>query len=106
MGNIQENLKEYLSNPDAIIVNWGNFKAHEFNTINKVLNGTNEDFLIFDNRGGRMFDIVFDREFEEKGAKVRYEVKNMIEAILKEHKSWIYCYQLNGEQTILRKFTS
>lgn len=107
MSKIQENLKEFLSNPDTTIVSSGTFRVRDFNNLNKVLNSTEEDFLIFDNGGGRKFDIVFDRTIQdENGQNITYKIKELIDHLLKEHKNWIYCYQLNKEQFILRKIIS
>lgn len=85
---IQEDLQKFLDNPAAIIVHHGRFTAKDLQDINKVLNGTSEDFLIFENAGGRTFFIWF----------------NCVEFInhrLKEQKYRIYSYQIDGKQTIL-----
>lgn len=94
MNIIQQNLQKYMENPHAKLTSSGVFTVQDFNNLSKVLNNTEEDFLIFDNAGGRKFDIVFDQG--------TFPVKNLINSLLEEHKSWIYCYQLNKKQVILR----
>ena len=103
MNKIQENLKEFMENPYTYIVSSGSFKVVDFTNLNKILNNTEDDFLIFDNAGGKKFEIMFDRTLpDEKGIDL-YKVEVFIEHLLKEHKNWIYCYQINKEQTVLRK---
>lgn len=104
MNKIQENLKEYMADPYTNIVQSGSFKVMDFNNLTKVINNTEEDFLIFDNMGGKKFDIMFDRTLpNEKDEATLYKVKDFIDYLLKKHKNWIYCYQLNGEQTVMQK---
>jgi hypothetical protein len=104
MNKIQENLQEFMENPYTNIVSSGSFKVVDFTNLNKILNNTEDDFLIFDNAGGKKFEIVFDRTLpDKKGVDTLYKVKAFIKYLLKERKSWIYCYQLNKEQTVLRK---
>lgn len=100
---IQINLNEFMLNPSTSLASSG-FKVADFNALNKVLNNTTEDFLIFDNAGGRKFDIIFDRLLlNEDGKNELYEVKDTINIFLKEHKNWIYSYQINGKQTLLKR---
>lgn len=104
MNIIQEELAKYMEDPYAKIVSSGTFKVLDFTNLNKVLNNTQEDFLIFDNAGGKKFDIMFDRTLpNEKGEDTLYKVKDFIKVLLEEHNSWIFCYQINQEQTILKK---
>lgn len=104
MNPIQKNFKEFMENPYNNIVNSGTFKVMDLTAINKVLNDTEDDFLIFDNAGGKKFDIMFDRTLpNKKGEDTLYKVKDFIEHLLKENKAWIYCYQVNKEQVVLRK---
>lgn len=101
MGIIQDNLREFMENPDNKIVSGGSFTTKDFNDLNKIINNTEEDFLIFDNAGGKKFDIMFDRK--HSGDPKIYKIKDFIESLLRDHKSWIFCYQLNKEQVILKK---
>jgi hypothetical protein len=105
MDIIQQSLETFLSDPESTLARNGSFTADDFNRLRKVLNGTTEDFLIFDNGGGKKFDIMFDREyFNEDGQIQVHKIKNFILYLLREHRAWIYCYQLAGVQTILKKF--
>ena len=104
MNKIQENLQKYMEDPYTNIVSSGAFKVLDFVNLNKVVTDTEDDFLIFDNGGGRKFDIMFDRTLQnEKGKDELFKVKDFIEHLLSKHKNWIYCYQINNEQIILRK---
>lgn len=105
MGKIQDNLREYMDEPYNKIVCGGTFKVLDFNNLVKVLDETDENFLIFDNGGGKKFEIRFDQMGvdPDTGESTLFEVKKFIEHIVQEHRSWVYCYQLNKEQTIIRK---
>jgi hypothetical protein len=50
-----------------------------------------------------MFDRILQNESDES---TLYKVKDFIEYLLKNDKNWIYCYQLNKEQFVLRKIIS
>lgn len=100
MGIIQQNLEKFLSVGENTIVSNGSFQVADFNNLRKILEGTKEDFLIFDNSGGAAFEVVFDRKSADKNL---YYVKDFIAYLLAEHKSWIFCYQLDEEQFILKE---
>ena len=103
MNKIQENLQKVLSNTDFRIVSSGQFTSKDFNNLYKVINNTEEDFLIFDNGGGRKFDIMFDRTLlNEDNVIQKYEVVDFINHLLEHNKSWIYSYQINKKQTIIQ----
>lgn len=103
MNIIQEDFKNYMEDQQAIFSSSGYFRVVDFNNLVKVINGTEEDFLVFDNAGGKKFDIMFDRTLpNEKGLDKLYKVEDFINNLLKEHKSWIYCYQINKIQTIVK----
>lgn len=104
MNKIQENLKTFMEDPLTNIVPFGTFRVKDFLDLLKIINNTKEDFLIYDNGGGRKFDIVFDRTMlNEKNEIESFPVKNFIEHLLSDHKSWIYCYQINNEQVVLKQ---
>lgn len=104
MGKIQDELKKFMEDPHAKFCSVGSFTVTDFNNLNKVLNNTEEDFLIFDNGGGRKFDIYFDRTaVNEKNQEENYFVKNFITHLLKDHPSWIFSYQINKEQVVRKK---
>jgi hypothetical protein len=85
MNKIQENLQEFMQNPEARIVSGGSFHVIDFTNMNKVLNNTEEDFLIFDNGGGKQFEIKFDRTMsDENGVDTLYKIKDFIEYLVKK----------------------
>lgn len=69
MGKIQDELKKFMEDPHAKFCSVGSFTVTDFHNLNKVLNNTEEDFLIFDNGGGRKFDIYFDRTAVRKKSR-------------------------------------
>lgn len=105
MNKIQENLQEFMENPfNNIVSPGGSFNVEDFTKLNKILNNTEDDFLIFDNGGGKKFEIMFDRILpDENGIDTLYKVETFIKFLSKENKKWIYGYQLNKQQTVLRK---
>ena len=95
---IQEDLQKFLDDPDAVIVFHGDFKAQDYRNIRRVLENTEDDFLIFKNGQGAKFEIFFD--ITEKG-----NIKALVEYMSENHKSSIYSYQIDNHQTILRNLS-
>ena len=70
----------------------------------RVINGTDDDFIIFSNGGGRSFDIWFNQEgfsYTTSSGEVKehppLEIKGLV-----DHDSIsgrVYCYQVDGVQT-------
>jgi hypothetical protein len=104
MNIIQKNISDYLSNDDNTLTKSGaRFTVLDFKDLIKIINNTEEDFLIFDNSESKKFDIIFDRPYIDDNEKsCIYKVKDTIKSFLKNTKSWIYCYQIDGKQTIIR----
>jgi hypothetical protein len=103
MNPIQENLSQWMSDPTNRITSNGTFTVKDFNNLNKVINNTEEDFLIFDNGGGRKFDISFDHTYEDENSEQQeYKVKNFIKHLMENHRTWVYSYQIDGQQTIVK----
>ena len=50
---IAEAMTEYLSHNENKIVEHGDFKAEDFNLLLRVLNETLDNFVIFNNSGGK-----------------------------------------------------
>lgn len=99
---IQENLHDFLNDSTNVLSTaGGRYGTDDFIKLNKILNNTKEDFLIFDNGGGKKFEITFDRVVNENES---YKVKDTIKYFLKNNKSWIYCYQIDEVQHTLKKF--
>lgn len=95
MKKIQQHMKEFMSKEDMNIVTSGRFSVRDFNRLNKVLNGTDEDFIIFDNKGGKKFDIMFNTTEPDSN------IADLVKYLLNNHKNLIFSYQLNGEEVIL-----
>jgi hypothetical protein len=99
---IQDNLHDFLNDSKNVLsTSGGRYGTDDFIKLNKILNNTKEDFLIFDNGGGKTFEIIFDRVVNENES---YKVKDSIKYFSKNHKSWIYCYQIDEVQHTLKKF--
>ena len=93
MGIIQEKLQEFLSEDENYLSNCGgSFKTKDFKAIIRVLADDDCDFVIFNNGGGRHFDIWFS----ENGRS--------IEKLVEHVRGYTYGYQLNKEQFWLRNF--
>jgi hypothetical protein len=67
--------------------------------INSIINGTfTEDFMLFDNAGGRKFDVVTNlEEFPNR-------VRDFKDALLKENPSWVLAYRVDGKEIITPSF--
>ena len=95
---IQEDLQKFLDDPDAVIVFHGDFKAQDYRNIRKVLENTEDDYLIFKNSQGAKFEIFFD--VTEKG-----NIKALVAYMLENNKHCVYSYQIDNQQTILRNLS-
>lgn len=91
---IQEDLQKFLNDPNAVIVNHGDFKVRDYQNIRRVLEHTEDDFLIFKNGQGTKFEITFD--ITQKGS-----VRLLVNYLLQDFSDSIYSYQLDSVQTIL-----
>lgn len=90
MPTIAEKLKEFLDFPSNTLCGpGGEFLARDFNLYNQVLSGELDNFVIFDNAGGKPFTIWHSN-------------KKAIEALVKSAKSYVCCYKINGKETILK----
>ena len=84
---IQEMLQAYIDDDRKLSGVGGEFTGKDFKGVLEVLQGTTKDFIIFNNGGGKHFHIWFNEHAI---------------AILEHYKDYVYCYQINQEQKILR----
>lgn len=97
MNDIQKDLELFLNGTDSVLSSvGGRFTAKDFNNLREVLGGTKRNFLIFDNAGGKKFEIKFqEKDTDKKG------FEDFIKYCTKKH-NWVYSYQLDGKQVIIR----
>ncbi len=75
------------------------FDARDFKNIAYAMQDAPEgDFLVFDNLGGKPFDVWTEREYTDMGA--------FVESMMKTQKPCVFAYQLAGKQTIVRVLES
>jgi hypothetical protein len=99
MNIIQKMLENFLSIPEnEICFASGKFTANDFNNLVEVLNSTDKDFVIFDNGGGKTFEIWLNDSVGDTN-----KINKFVNYLLKNNKHWLYCYQINNEQTIIRE---
>lgn len=99
--SIANALKVVFSQEDFTYVNSGSLKGKTFLTLASIIDGSfTEDFMIFDNAGGKKFDVVINlSDFPSR-------VKDFTEALKKEHPSWLLAYRIDGKETITKSFTN
>lgn len=68
-------------------------------TISNILSyQQKDDFLLFDNLGGKKFDIIVNsKEYPKAVISVKDQLK-------KEHPGWLLAYQIDGKEFILKEF--
>ena len=67
--------------------------------ISSIINGSfTEDFMLYDNAGGRKFDVVTNLE------EYPNRVSELKDALLKESPSLVLAYRIDGKETITRSF--
>lgn len=94
---IAQALKEYLD-ANHMIVRHGSFSGEEFNKILSVLNGTADNFMIFNNGGGKVFTIWFFNEVKKKESKIED-----FEKFIETQKGYVFMYKINGKETFIQK---
>lgn len=71
------------------------FTGKDYTNIARVLSGSN-NFIIFDNAGGKVFDIIFySREKFQK-------LDNFKKLITTDLKDYVFMYNINGNETVLK----
>ena len=86
--SIKEHLEEFMSDEHNELCRGGCFSSRNFTHLIKALTGELDNFVVFDNAGGKAFDIVQHDEG--------------IDGFVKDMKLYVYMYKMNGKETILR----
>ncbi len=94
MKTISETLKEYLKE-NGTIVNYGKFTGHDFIDLQCVLDGTLDNFVIYDNGGGKVFSI---KTYHDGWGSLEKFEKNAI-----NDKPYTFMYRINGKETIVKQ---
>lgn len=96
MKTISEHLKEYFSKNESYS-NGGKVLCKTIYYIFRVMNTALDDFVIFNNDGGKHFEIWTIDDLKCKDAK------HFLKTI--KHKTffpYVYMYKINGKETIVR----
>jgi len=89
---IAQTLKEYLDN-NHLITRQGSFSGYEFNEILSVLDGTADNFMIFNNGGGRVFTIWFFENIKKPQSTIK-DFQKFIDT----QKGYVYMYKIEGKE--------
>jgi hypothetical protein len=97
--SIGKALETVFLQEDFVYSSGGKVEGKTILQINSIINGIfTEDFMLFDNAGGRKFDIVTNlEEFPNR-------VRDFKDALLKENPSWVLAYCVDGKETITPSF--
>lgn len=97
---IHELLKQLFEREDFVYASNGKVTGKDFLFLNCLLNGEYEgDYLVFDNRGGRKFDISVNQLPDCPNL-----VRDFTQSLLKQHPNWVYAYRIDGVETICDRF--
>ena len=95
---IQQMVSEFFSNEWNSLCMGGTLYVRDFKLMLSVLDGTIDgDFLIYDNLGGRPFDILVNSEQYPKTVQI------ILAHMKKERPYAIFAYRIKGKETILRQ---
>lgn len=99
---IAQTMKEFLDNNNKIVTVRGDFSGHDFNDILGILNETLDNFMVFNNAGGRAFHVwTFERL---KDGSKDTTLKSFTEFVQKQSKEgYVYMHKINGKETIIRE---
>ena len=100
METISDKMKQFIESDATICGPRGNFTTEDFRNIQKVLSGKEDNFVIFNNSGGKIFDIWFHEDMNKRNKKAT--IKGFIE-LINHIKPYVYAYKVNGEEVILKK---
>jgi hypothetical protein len=98
MKTISQTLKEFIDADYPIVKPGGIFSGQDVSDIMSILSGEADNFVIFNNSGGRTFHIRF---YEGCGYKSIQAFKDYIEV----DKKYIYMYKVEGIETIIKQLT-
>jgi hypothetical protein len=94
--DISNMLNTFLQNNSTISNVRGRITGHFIINILKVLDGTLDNYIIFDNAGGKTFDI---KTYNDSFVSIeQFEMFATVYA-----KQYVYAYKINGVETIVKK---
>lgn len=94
---IAQHLQEWLDADQEISGPRSALYGRDVNRIMGVINGTLDNFVIFNNAGGRLFHI-WSLEHELKNAPIEE-----FEKFVNRQMKYAYMYKINGKETIVRE---
>lgn len=94
---ISELMQEYLDNDEMLSGPSSKFTGRDFNAIKKVVDETSDNFVVFNNSGGKLFEVWHHSDIFKD-----FPVENFEEWVHKI-KGYVYMYKINGKETILKK---
>lgn len=95
--SIAQRLQEWLDADQPLVGGSGTIYGSDINKIIRVINGTLNNFVIFDNAGGRTFHIWALEDMKgDTIAGFRKFINGRI-------KGYVYMYKLKGKETVVRE---
>lgn len=98
---ISQILQHHLDNDGQICGPGGSFSGKDYISIAKVLNESSDNYLIFDNAGGRRFMIWHFEDMQKHDAKVTID---SFGKFIKDMERYAFMYKLEGKETIIKHF--
>ncbi len=93
---IAEHIKKYMDNDGVISNPGGQFTGEDFLWMSQVFLGTADNFVIFDNAGGKPFTIwLLDKI--SIGTKKKDYLK-----FIDDKMAYVFMYKIDGVETVLR----
>lgn len=95
--SIQEMLSEFIDEPYNHLCKAGLYTSRDFKILSSLLSGSKEDCFIWDNLGGKPFEIMINSN------EYPNSVKNMVKDFSKYQSYVIFAYRIDGTETIVRE---
>ena len=101
---IADHLRQYINNGDVLSGPGGKFTGEDFLHLEKILSGKLDNFVVFNNAGGKPFE-VWSYDTMKKNSSKKNTLKGFIN-FCNTQKGYVYMQKINGKETILKKLPS
>jgi hypothetical protein len=103
MKTITDHIRKFIDDDNTLAGPGGKFTGKDYIAIESILSGKADNFIVFNNGGGKMFEVwVFDT-MKERNAKST--LKGFIE-FAKSQRGYIYMQKIKGKEEIFKNLPS
>lgn len=100
---IKDHVRQFIDEDNALSGLGGKFTGEDFMELEKILSGEADNFIIFNNRGGKAFDVWSHETMKKHSNKAT--LKGFIDFATSQ-RSYIYMQKIEGKETIFKQLPS